>query len=133
MQRIMGLLICGLLFPMRGQRTRFALILFETITIFTIAVAPVASGQSKVAKIVDLGAVPQGSDGGARGINRHGEVVGAVVSLNATLEAFLYSHGVETELGTLGGSTSIAFGVNKFGHVTGNAGTSAGEAHAFLF
>lgn len=117
---------------MRGQQTRLILIILTSVAIFAIAAVPVATaGQSKRAKIVDLGPVIQ--DGGANGINKHGEVVGTVVALNGTQEAFLYSHGVETGLGTLGGSTSQAFGINERGHVVGTSGMSGGSAHAFLY
>jgi hypothetical protein len=48
--------------------------MLTTVAIFAIAVVSVATaGQSKAAKIADLGAVLQGSDGGALGINKHGE------------------------------------------------------------
>jgi len=108
--------------------------MLTAVAIFAIAVVSVATaGESKAAKITDLGAVLQGSDLGALGINERGEVVGAVVALNGTAEAFLYFHGVEADLGTLGGSTSVAFGINGRGHVVGAAGAGAGGAHAFLY
>src|SRR4051794_39658210 len=47
--------------------------------------------------------------------------------------AFLYSQGQMTELGTLGGTSSEAVGLNKAGQVVGYAETSAGERHVFLY
>src|SRR6188768_556025 len=38
-----------------------------------------------------------------------------------------------TDLGTLGGATSTANGVNNQGHVTGWAQTADGSPHAFIF
>src|SRR3954471_10776733 len=38
-----------------------------------------------------------------------------------------------TNLGTLGGSNSFAFGLNNSGQVTGGSATSTGAQHAFLY
>lgn len=38
-----------------------------------------------------------------------------------------------TELGTLGGSYSIGYGINSHGHVTGQSDTINGEVRAFLY
>ena len=40
---------------------------------------------------------------------------------------------VATEIGTLGGDSSRAFGVNDHGYVVGDAQTATGEWHAFVF
>jgi probable HAF family extracellular repeat protein len=37
------------------------------------------------------------------------------------------------DLGTLGGSFSVAFGINERGDIVGEAETAAGDIHAFLF
>ena len=105
------------------------------IAVFTVAVVPAATaGRTKAVEIVDLGPVYPGIDGGALAVNKHGDVVGAVIAPNGTHEAFLYSHGAEINLGTLtGGSTSVAFGVNTRRHVVGTAGTIACTGHAFIF
>jgi probable HAF family extracellular repeat protein len=37
------------------------------------------------------------------------------------------------DLGTLGGMTSLAYGINATGQVTGESTTAANELHAFLW
>jgi probable HAF family extracellular repeat protein len=54
-------------------------------------------------------------------------------STNLT-HAFLYSSGVMTDLGTLGGSYSAGYSINDSGQVTGNATTSGSAiGRAFLY
>jgi probable HAF family extracellular repeat protein len=65
----------------------------------------------------------------ATAINAHGDIVG----FNADLRAFVYARGVRTELGTLGGDTSFAFGINKAREVAGEAALPDNSAHAFLY
>jgi probable HAF family extracellular repeat protein len=47
--------------------------------------------------------------------------------------AFLYSDGKMTDLGTLGGKESVAFGINDAGQIVGWADNANGYAHAFLY
>ena len=47
--------------------------------------------------------------------------------------AFLWSGGVMTDLGTLGGPESGAGGINDAGQVVGSAQTAAGELHAYVW
>jgi probable HAF family extracellular repeat protein len=61
-------------------------------------------------------------------INNAGEVAG---SNNG--HAVLYSNGQLTDLGTLGGRSSSASGINDAGQVTGVADTADGVQHAFLY
>jgi probable HAF family extracellular repeat protein len=60
-------------------------------------------------------------------------VVGYAETSDGNYHAFLYSSGVLTDLGTLGGPYSFAFGTNARGQVVGYADTSSGEQHAFLY
>ncbi len=44
-----------------------------------------------------------------------------------------YSNGTTTDLGTLGGNSSIAFGINNSGQVVGQSATAGGGYDAFLY
>jgi probable HAF family extracellular repeat protein len=91
--------------------------------------------------VIDLGTLG-GRISTGYGINNHGVVVGSA-DTGATqeqaaagapsYEAFQYRNGVMTGLGTLGGSGSGASAINELDEIVGEAMTSAGERHAFLF
>ncbi len=90
----------------------------------------------------DLGALPTGQSSGATGINNLGQIAGwAEVNGYADMDyhyghnhAFLYSAGGPMQdLGTLGGLSSCAYGINDSGQVVGYATNAAGYSHAFLF
>jgi probable HAF family extracellular repeat protein len=82
---------------------------------------------------VDLGAGP---DSHAMAINAAGQVVGSFVHGGNT-RAFLWSKGVLSDLGTLGGGiqeTSRALGIDSAGNVVGAAAFAPGSTeHAFLW
>jgi probable HAF family extracellular repeat protein len=71
---------------------------------------------------------------GAIGVSPQGLIAGrAPTPLQDNPDhAFLYDHGTVTDLGTLGGSVSAAFGVNDAGQVVGFASKAVGF-HAFLW
>ena len=64
-------------------------------------------------------------------INNSGQIVGA--SSGSVEDAVVYSGGVLTELGTLGGSLSVATAINASGQVAGYSMRADGTEHAFLY
>jgi len=91
-------------------------------------------GQARADVIVtDLGTLPGYTTSVAYGINNSGQVVGASSNIGGQpAQAFLYSGGVMTGLGTLGGTSSYADGINDSGQVVGQAFTNGlSQYHAF--
>ena len=93
--------------------------------------------------MTSLGTLPGDVSSAAYSINASGQVVG--ISSNggsgyfpanvppALYQAFLYSGGTMTGLGTLGGASSEAYGINNAGQVVGVADTASGHQLAFLY
>ena len=88
--------------------------------------------------VIDLG-VPDGaadpSTVQALGLNSLGEVTGQYARSDGNQHAFLYSHGVMLDLGTLlEGTTSVGIAVNDSSQVTGSSRVSASSSdeRAFL-
>ncbi len=82
--------------------------------------------------ISDLGYLPGGVDTTAVGINNLGHIVGMAADANLRSVAFWYT-GSMVSLGTLGGTTSKANGINDSDRIVGWAYTAAGVAHAFVY
>ena len=87
----------------------------------------------------DLG-VPKGFRSSlAHGLNDKGEAVGwaganrVLVDSAAVTHACLFAGGQVTDLGTLGGRDSKAFGINDAGRIVGVSDRADGTRHAFLF
>jgi probable HAF family extracellular repeat protein len=81
-----------------------------------------------------LAPIPGASFGAAQGISDRGQVVGyaGFSSGPSSNRAVSWRHGVATDLGTLGGPNSQAFGVNDGGQVVGWSDTAAG-GEAFVW
>jgi probable HAF family extracellular repeat protein len=92
--------------------------------------------------MTDLGNLGGWDNNYANGINGLGQVVGESglsISSNAS-HAFLWNpsaangaSGTLMDLGTLGGTSSGADGINRSGQIVGGADTSSGGHHAFLW
>lgn len=89
----------------------------------------------------DLGTLPTGARAYATAINNRDQIAGtAEYEVNewgyGPEHAFLYQHGVMKDLGSLGGRTSRAFGINDRGQVVGASELADGHPdreHAFLY
>ncbi len=103
------------------QASRSALVLSAVLSF--AAIPAIAQNCS----MVGLGHLPGATISLANGVNNSGQVVG-----NSGTHAFLYDNGKMTDLGTLGGPTSYAYGINLQSQIVGYADTAAGTTHAFL-
>lgn len=78
--------------------------------------------------VTDLGTLSGAASAKVSDINKSGQIVGTSAN-----HAFLWSNGVMADLGTLGGSVSMAYSINDNGVVVGEAATNSGEMHAFVW
>jgi probable HAF family extracellular repeat protein len=78
-------------------------------------------------------AVPGTSSLSVLGLNANGQITGYLLDANSAQHAFRWGGGSGVDLGTLGGSTSVGYGINSLGHVVGYAATvNDVEFHAYV-
>jgi probable HAF family extracellular repeat protein len=66
-------------------------------------------------------------------MNVHGQVAGYCLTASSEQRAFFWDNGTSTDLGTLGGSTSVGNALNNFGQVVGYSSSIGDtEYHGFL-
>jgi probable HAF family extracellular repeat protein len=78
-----------------------------------------------------LGA-PGADSSQANGINTSGQAVGTAFTILGA-QAGVWTDGLFSNLGTLGGSNSYGMAINDAGSAAGSASLASGDAHAFLF
>ncbi|MBN1393930.1 MAG: PEP-CTERM sorting domain-containing protein [Pirellulales bacterium] len=89
--------------------------------------------------MVDLGTLGGSSSSYASyayDINDNGQIVGSSKGYTGATtyeRAYLYEDGVMTHLGTLGGTESMAYGINSHGDVVGRARSTDAKFHGFLW
>ena len=84
--------------------------------------------------LVDLGTLPGHTNSLANGVNSSGMVVGYSY-VSSPVRAFVSAPGggALTDIGTLGGNSAEATGINSSGRITGSSSlSSGGPSHAFL-
>jgi probable HAF family extracellular repeat protein len=87
-------------------------------------------GTTTITNLPSLG----GSFYQATGLNATGQVSGFSTTTGDLAEhAFLFGGGVTLDLGTLGGGSSEAYGLNDFGVVVGKSENINGDIHAAIF
>jgi len=85
--------------------------------------------------MTDLGTLPNYTNSSyAYDINSAGQVVGYANNATGTMRAFLWQSGTGmTNLGTMGGADSAAYGINDTGQIVGSSGILGGPVtHAFF-
>lgn len=99
-----------------------------TKTFFVLAIGSVCGINNVFAasnyQIVDLGTF--GGASKAYALNDLGQVVG-----ESSGKAFIYSGGTLLDLGTLNGTSAVAYGINNSGVVVGASTVASGASHAF--
>lgn len=87
-------------------------------------------------RAIDLGLLDStaGSVAEALDVNDLEQIVGWTrAGFVGPSHAFLWQHGVMTDIGTLGGSTSYGLFINRNGQIAGWSTTAAAEQHAFFW
>jgi probable HAF family extracellular repeat protein len=88
-------------------------------------------GAAKLA-LVELGIPHAFTSSRATGINNRGQVVGWAVSKDDVTHAILWDNGATVDLGTMGGSDSLASGISTSGDIVGVT-LHEGIRHVFLW
>jgi len=83
--------------------------------------------------ITDLGVINTNGYSVAKGINSNAEITGAAgINNSNSSDVFRYSNSTMISLGTLGGTSGIGNGINRYGQIAGYSQNSQGAYRAFV-
>jgi probable HAF family extracellular repeat protein len=82
-----------------------------------------------------LGSLPGLPNSQALSINNKGVIAGRSYGAgeDQDLRAFVWDRGAMRDIGTLGGTSAEAFGINDAGSIAGDSTTAGGARHAFVY
>lgn len=103
-------------------------------SLLVVLIATVSFSFAQTYKMVDIGFPPGDGFAVPRGINASGQITGSagLGGNSAASHVFIYSDGTFTNLGTLGGGSGIANGINSSAQVAGYSTNAAGAYRAFI-
>ncbi len=114
-----------------------SLLSFSACLLATLAVPLTAAAQDAATQrrtlpatqytVTDLGTLPGGNFSQPFFITKNGRIAGSSNLADGSSHAVVWASGQAADLGTLGGSNSIAFGVNNYGQAVGEAETSTSD------
>src|SRR5215831_6096033 len=117
-----------------AMRTRSVALLVASVGLLFAVATTVRAALTYT--VTDIGVPDDSADPSsmqAMGLNSLGEVTGYYTNADGHQHAFLYTHGIVKDLGTLGGTYSVGIAVNDSSEVTGSSRVSdPGDEHAFL-
>ena len=80
--------------------------------------------------MINLGVLPGNLASAAADINELGQIVGTSTGLGPS-RGFIYSNGTMSDIGSLGGGSTIPYAINESGHVVGRSSNGTGLSAFF--
>ena len=114
-----------------GTKSKLSAV-FIAIVLMALAL-PWPIGRDDRYDVIDLGALPGDVSSTAKDINDYEQIVGYSYNGAGEFRGFLWEDGIMTDLGTLGGTYTRAYGINNSGRVAGYSYNENGYSRAFLW
>ena|GEM_PF-1271491 len=118
------------------KRWQFALVCLVALALIPFVPARRGHTQATTYTVTDLGTLASDERSAAYGIDNCGRVVGGSYLNQGDLSPrrpFFWNGGTMTDMGTLGGNSGAAFGININASVAGYASNANNDLHAFIW